>query len=97
MTEDGYTTPKGQSVFHDLFEPEKAANMLIRAQLMHQLTKVLQARFSTQSEAAELLEVSQARISDLYRGKISQFTVDMLINLLSRAGQQVEVITKAAA
>ncbi|HPQ97093.1 MAG: XRE family transcriptional regulator [Thiothrix sp.] len=95
--DDGHTTPAGQSVFHDLFEPEKAANRLIRAQLMHQLTKILQARFSTQSEAAELLGVSQARISDLYRGKIGQFTVDMLINLLAKAGQQVEVITKAAA
>lgn len=96
MTE-GHTTPAGQSVFFDLFEPEKAANMLIRAELMHKLTKVLQARFSTQGEAAELLGVSQARISDLYRGKIGQFTVDMLINLLSRAGQRVEVITNEAA
>jgi predicted XRE-type DNA-binding protein len=93
----GHITPAGQSVFFDLFEPEKAANMLIRAELMHKLTKVMQARFSTQSEAAELLGISQARISDLYRGKIGQFTVDMLINLLSRAGQRVEVITKEAA
>lgn len=92
-----HITPAGQSVFFDLFTPEKAANLLIRAELMHKLTKVMQARFSTQSEAAELLGISQARISDLYRGKIGQFTVDMLINLLSRAGQRVEVITKEAA
>ena len=92
-----HITPAGQSVFFDLFAPEKAANLLIRAELMHKLTKVMQARFSTQSEAAELLGISQARISDLYRGKIGQFTVDMQINLLSRAGQRVEVITKEAA
>ena len=92
-----HTTPAGQSVFYDLFEPEKAANMLIRAELLHKLTKVLKTRFDTQGEAAELLGVSQARISDLYRGKLGQFTVDMLINLLARAGLRVEVITKEAA
>ncbi len=96
MTER-HTTPSGQSVFFDLFEPEKAANMLIRAELMRKLTKILQARFSTQGEASEFLGVSQARISDLYRGKIGQFTVDMLINLMSKAGQRVEVIIKEAA
>lgn len=93
----GHTTPEGQSVLFDLYEPEQAANMLIRAQLMHKLAKLLQARFHTQQEAADYLGISQARISDLYRGKLGAFTVDMLINLLARSGQRVEVITKAAA
>lgn len=92
-----HTTLAGHSVFFDLYEPEKAANMLIRAQLMHKLTKLLQARFNTQQEAAAYLGVTQARISDLYRGKIGLFTVDMLINLLARSGQRVEVITQEAA
>ena len=91
-----HVTPAGQSVFYDLFEPEKAANLQVRAQLMVELTKVLKERFSTQAEAAEALGVSQARISDLYRGKIGKFTVDMLINMLSKAGRQIDITTRAA-
>lgn len=94
---EGHTTPAGQSVFYDLFPAEQAANLLIRAQLLDELIKVLQVRFSTQTEAAAALDVTQARISDLYRGKIQRFTVDMLINLLARVGQSVEVRMKAAA
>ncbi len=93
---EGHTTPAGQSVFYDLFPAAQAANLLIRAQLLDELIKVLQSRFSTQAEAAAL-DVTQARISDLYRGKIQRFTVDMLINLLARVGRSVEVSMKAAA
>jgi predicted XRE-type DNA-binding protein len=64
---------------------------------MAELNDILQERFTTQTEAAAALDVSQARISDLYRGKIGLFTVDMLINLLSRVGQVVEVHTRKAA
>ncbi|MEB4591149.1 XRE family transcriptional regulator [Candidatus Thiothrix sp. Deng01] len=94
---EGHTTPAGQSVFYDLFPKEQAANLLIRAQLLDELIRILQLRFATQAEAAAALDVSQARISDLYRGKIQRFTVDMLINLLARVGQSVEVHTRAAA
>ncbi|MGB3916233.1 MAG: helix-turn-helix domain-containing protein [Candidatus Thiothrix sulfatifontis] len=94
---EGHTTPAGQSVFYDLFPAAQAANLLIRAQLLDELIKVLQSRFSTQTEAAAALDVTQARISDLYRGKIQRFTVDMLINLLARVGRSVEVSMKAAA
>ena len=92
-----HTTPAGQSVFYDLFPAAQAASLLIRAQLLDELIKVLQSRFSTQAEAAAALDVTQARISDLYRGKIQRFTVDMLINLLARVGRSVEVSMKAAA
>lgn len=93
----GHVTPAGKSVFHDLFPPAQAANLLIRAQLLDELNAILQERFNTQAEAAAALDVSQARVSDLYRGKIGLFTIDMLINLLSRVGQLVEVHTRKAA
>lgn len=91
----GHTTPVGRSVFYDLFPPEEAANLHVRAQLMSQLTDLLKTRFPTQEEAAEALAVAETTVSDLYRGKIQRFTVDMLINLLSRVGQSVEVHTRA--
>jgi predicted XRE-type DNA-binding protein len=51
----------------------------------------------TQKEAAKLLGVSQPRISDLVRGKIDRFTIDMLINMLSRVGIMVDITVKKAA
>ncbi len=92
-----HVTPAGKSVFHDLFPPAEAANLLIRAQLMQELSSILKQRYAIQEDAAAALDVSQARISDLYRGKIGRFTVDMLISLLSRVGQVVEVHTRKAA
>jgi predicted XRE-type DNA-binding protein len=40
----------------------------------------------TQTEAARVLRVTQARVSDLKRGKISRFSTGMLVRLAARAG-----------
>ena len=45
----------------------------------------------SQAEAAKLMGVTQPRISDLVRGKIDLFSIDMLINMLSAAGLHVEL------
>jgi predicted XRE-type DNA-binding protein len=38
------------------------------------------------AEAAEVLGVTQARVSDLKRGKIDRFSTDLLVRLAARAG-----------
>ena len=40
----------------------------------------------TQAEAAKVLGVTQARVSDLKRGKIDRFSMDLLVRLAARAG-----------
>jgi predicted XRE-type DNA-binding protein len=40
----------------------------------------------TQAEAAKVLGVTQARVSDLKRGKINRFSMDLLFRLAARAG-----------
>jgi len=40
----------------------------------------------TQTEAAKVLAVTQARVSDTKRGKISSFSLDLLVRLAARAG-----------
>jgi predicted XRE-type DNA-binding protein len=40
----------------------------------------------TQAEAAKILAVTQARVSDIKRGKISSFSLDLLVRLAARAG-----------
>jgi len=88
----GTTIKKGSgNVFADLgFSPAESRNLRIRSELMTALRKFIQNERLTQAEAAKRLKVSQPRISDLTRGKISRFSVDTLINMLSDAGLEVD-------
>ncbi len=51
----------------------------------------------TQAQAAKHLGVTQPRISNLMRGKISLFSIDSLIELLTRAGVKLEIRIKDTA
>jgi predicted XRE-type DNA-binding protein len=87
-----HTTPAGGNVFADLgFTGEEAENLKIRSTLMIQIRKIIERDRLRQVDAAELFGVSQPRISDLVRGKIDEFTIDSLVNMLAHAGHQVEV------
>jgi predicted XRE-type DNA-binding protein len=80
------------NVFLDLgFEPAEAENLKLRSQLMIELRERLGALDLTQSQAAQLLEVTQPRISDLIRGKIGRFSVDTLIAMLGKAGMTLTI------
>lgn len=80
------------NVFLDLgFSKEEAANLLIRSRLMVEVKLLIERENLTQSKAAKLFGVTQPRISDLKRGKIEVFSVDMLIKMLARGGLSVNV------
>jgi len=81
------------NVFSDLeFGEDEAENLKIRADLMIELTKLIEAQGLIQAAAAELLGVTQPRVSDLMRGKIDRFSVDSLIEMLGHAGACVSVV-----
>ena len=80
------------NVFSDLgFSPDEAAVLQMRADLMADLRKFIKARKLTQAKAAEILGVSQSRVSDLIRGKWDRFSLEMLITLATRAGKRVSL------
>lgn len=82
------------NVFRDLgFEREEAEHLRVRSALMAEISKVIDSRGLTQAEAAKLFGVSQPRISDLTRGKISLFSIDSLVSMLGRAGVRVSFTT----
>lgn len=85
-------TKSSGNVFEDLgFEEGKAENLRVRARLMAPLERSIRERGMTQEEAADELETTQARISALMNGKIQAFSIDALINMLDRAGLEVNV------
>lgn len=82
---------KVRSVFHDLYPADQAAEMEMRSLLLQGLSQWLADSGMTQTEAAKVLGVTQARISDLKRGKISLFSLDLLVRLAARAGLQPQL------
>ncbi len=80
-------TKSSGDVFADLgFEPEMAQNLKLRSSLMMKLKSLIQEAGWSQTVAAQKLEVTQPRVSDLFRGKIELFTADMLISMLGKLG-----------
>ncbi len=71
--------------------PEEAANLRVRSELMDQLTAQVEKNGWTQVEAARRCGVTQPRISDLLRGRISRFSLDALVNIATALGCRVHV------
>ena len=79
-----------RSVFYDI-APQRAANLTARAELMSAIAHHIVERGWTQTEAAEVLGVSQPRVSDLMNGKLDLFSIDALANMLPLVGLKIEV------
>jgi predicted XRE-type DNA-binding protein len=85
------------SVFDALADtPQEAANMRARAELAQALAALVLASGWTQTEAALRCGVTQPRMNDLLRGRISRFSLDALVNMAVACGQRVRVALEAA-
>lgn len=83
------------NVFRDLgFRRGEAEHLLVRADLLIQVQRLIAARRLKQREAAQILRVSQPRVSDLLRGRIDLFSTDALIDMLARLGARVRLTVK---
>lgn len=77
--------------------PAEAENMKLRSALMDAIEDAIKAKGWTQAEAAKQLGVTQPRVSALMRGKISMFSLDSLINILTALGLKVDIRIREAA
>lgn len=81
------TTNRHASVWDAIEDnPHASTSMKARSALMMELSALIQKREMTQAEAADWLGVTQPRISDLMRGKINLFSLDMLVDMAALAG-----------
>ena len=99
-----HITPPGANLFAELgFAPDEAEQFnaelrqqvdqakQLKLQLMQELADWMSDSQLKQAEAAEILMVSRPRVSDVVNMKASKFTIDMLVNLLARAGKSVRL------
>ncbi|MEY4862610.1 MAG: hypothetical protein RLZ51_705 [Pseudomonadota bacterium] len=69
--------------------PEQAANLRARSELMRQITAIVKESHWTQTEAAQRCGVTQPRMNDLLRGRVSRFSLDALVNIATAMGREV--------
>lgn len=85
--------PSSGNVYRDLgFSPEEAEYLLLRSRLMAMVADLIGRRGLTQAAAAQLLGISQPRVSDVVRGRFDRFTIDALVEMLARAGVRVDIV-----
>jgi predicted XRE-type DNA-binding protein len=77
--------------------PEEAANLSLRSELMDEIEAIIKQNGWTQKEAAKRCGVTQPRINDLLRGRISRFSIDALVNIAAALGRKVRVSLEDAA
>ncbi len=99
-----HVTKSGANLFRELgFAPDEAerfqaeskqqinATQVLKEQLMHELSKWISDNHLKQAAAAEILMVSRPRVSDVVNMKVSKFTIDTLVTMLSRIGKPVRL------
>ena len=63
---------------------------------MDKIFELIAANGWTQVEAAAQCGLTQPRISDLLRGRLSRFSLDALVNIAAALGHRVHVELEAA-
>jgi predicted XRE-type DNA-binding protein len=76
--------------------PEDAAIMTMRSNLMIAISDVVRNWDTTQVTAARRRGITQPRLNDLLHGKINKFSLDTLAALAMRAGLKVKVGVRSA-
>ncbi|AOY97726.1 XRE family transcriptional regulator (plasmid) [Cupriavidus sp. USMAA2-4] len=103
-TEIKHVTKSGANLFAELgFAPEEAKRyqveskkriaetLALKEQLMGELAAWIRDNHLKQEEAAAILHVTRPRVSDVVNKKAGKFTLDALVDMLTRAGKSVRM------
>lgn len=75
---------------------DNAEEMLVKAQLATKIGDIIRQRKLTQVQAAELLGITQPKLSGLLRGQFRGISEAKMLECLTRLGRDVEIIVKSA-
>ena len=104
-TEIRHVTKAGANICLEIgFAPDEAMRLhaasrkqindthLLKQQLMDELSTWITEHHLKQAEAAKILMVSRPRVSDVVNKKTTKFTIDTLVEMLSRIGKPVKLV-----
>ena len=89
-------TPSSGNVFADIGVPE-AEEELAKAQLASRIREIVRGSRLTQIAAAAVMGIDQPKpkVSALLGGRLANFSSERLMRLLTRLGQDVEIVVKS--
>jgi predicted XRE-type DNA-binding protein len=74
---------------------EQAANLRARAELMQQIAAIVKKN-RLKPEAARHCGITQPRMNDPLRGRVSRFSLDALVNIATAIGPRVHMELESA-
>jgi predicted XRE-type DNA-binding protein len=82
------------SVYEDLgFKNYK--EMETKSNLVIEISKIIKKKKITQTQTAEILSISQPKLSELLSGQFRGYSVERLIHFLNELGQDVDIVVRA--
>jgi len=78
------------NVFADLGLPD-AKELKLKVRLAVEVNHALEERQLSQDKAAKVLGIRQPHVSDLVRYRLDRFSVERLMDFLTRLGKEVEI------
>lgn len=75
---------------------DNAEKMLVKAQLAMKIGDIIKRRKLTQVQAAELLGITQSKLSGLLRGQFRGISEAKMLECLTRLGRDIEIVVKSA-
>lgn len=79
------------NIYQDLGFPN-AEEMQVKAALAAKIGEIIKHRHLTQIQAAELLGITQPKLSGMLRGQFRGISESKMIDCLNRLGRDVEIV-----
>jgi predicted XRE-type DNA-binding protein len=83
------------NVYTDLGIPD-AGEMLVKAQLAMKIGEIIKSRGWTQQEAADVLGMTQPKLSKMLRGQFRGISEAKMLECLARLGRDVQIVVGPA-
>jgi len=79
------------NVFKDL-GLKNAEELLAKAKLAARIVQILEERKLTQTQAANVLGIDQPKVSQVYRGRLDDFSIERLMRFLTALHRDVRIV-----
>ena len=83
------------NVYKDLGYTD-SESMLVKARLVTEIAEIIKRRALTQAHAAEILGLTQPKVSALLKGRFRGISEHRLLECLTRLGRDVHIVIKPA-
>lgn len=84
------------NIFADIGRSD-AGKMLVKAHLAAKIGEIVRQRHLTQQQAAEILGMTQPKLSNMLRGQFRGISEARMLDCLNRLGRDIEIVIRKTA